>query len=126
MSRANAKSSQLGRSQRAIGVGDGREDGNVGELLERLVPLAVNDLLVAPHNLKALISAPACGKDTMELLQDVGVGSRSKGGTTTVGSARRGSSRSSRKTSTRDPWIPSVTPHVSKPHDYVNHMFMRP
>jgi hypothetical protein len=20
----------------------------------------------------------------------------------------------------------SVTPHVSKPHDYVNHMFMRP
>jgi hypothetical protein len=22
--------------------------------------------------------------------------------------------------------IPIVTPHVSKPHDYVNHMFMRP
>jgi hypothetical protein len=22
-------------------------------------------------------------------------------------------------------WFPIVTPHVSKPHDYVNHMFMR-
>jgi hypothetical protein len=52
--------------------------------LERLVPLAVNNLLVALHNLKALIhhiqtlfSAPACGKDIPEHLQDVGVGSRS-------------------------------------------------
>jgi hypothetical protein len=75
MSRANAKSSQLSRSQRAVGVGDGREDMDVEELLERLVLLAVNNLLVAPHNLKVLIhhiqtliSAPACGKDTPEHL----------------------------------------------------------
>jgi hypothetical protein len=32
-----------------------REDRDVGELLERLISLAVNNLLVAPHNLKALI-----------------------------------------------------------------------
>jgi ABC-type antimicrobial peptide transport system ATPase subunit len=75
MSRANAKSNQLGRSQRAIGVGDGREDRDVMELLERLVPLAVNNLLVVSHNLKALIhhiqtliSVLACGKDTSEHL----------------------------------------------------------
>jgi hypothetical protein len=68
----------------------------------------VNNLLVAPHNLKALIhhiqtliSALTCGKDTPEHLQDARVGSRSRGGTTTVGSARR----SSRRTSTRSPWI---------------------
>jgi hypothetical protein len=103
MSRANAKSSQLGRSQRAIGVGDRQEDRDVGELLERLVPLAMNNLLVMPHNLKAmihhiqmLISVPACGKDTLEHLQDVRVG-----GTTTVCSARRSSWRRSRRTSMR-------------------------
>jgi hypothetical protein len=55
MSRTNAKSSQLGRCQRAVGVRDGREDRDIGELLEWLVPLAVNNLLVALHNLKALI-----------------------------------------------------------------------
>jgi hypothetical protein len=107
-SRANAKSSQLGRSQQAVGVRDGREDRDVRELLERLIPLAVNNLLVAPHNLKALIhhiqtliSAPTCGKDTPEHIQDVGVGSGSRGGTTTTGSVRR----SSRRTSVRNPWI---------------------
>jgi hypothetical protein len=70
----------------------------------------VNNLLVVPHNLKALIhhiqtliSAPTCGKDTPEHLQDAKVGSRSRGGTTTLGSARR--SRSNRRTSTRSPWI---------------------
>jgi hypothetical protein len=112
MSRDNAKSTQLSRSQRVIGVGDGREDRDVGELLERLIPLAVNNLLVAPHNMKAmihhiqtLISAPTCGKDTPEHLQDAGVGSRSGGGTTTMSSVRRSSSRSSRRTSTRRPWI---------------------
>jgi hypothetical protein len=91
MSRANVKSSQLGRSQQAIGVRDGRENRDVRELLERLIPLAVNNLLVAPHNLKVLIhhiqmliSASACGKDTSEHLQDAGVGSWSRGGTTTV------------------------------------------
>jgi hypothetical protein len=55
MSRVNAESSQLGRSQWAVGVGDGWEDRDIGELLERLIPLAVNNLLVAPHNLKAPI-----------------------------------------------------------------------
>jgi preprotein translocase subunit SecG len=109
-SRANAESSQLGRSQRAVGVGDGQEDKDIGEFLERLIPLAVNNLLVTSHNRKALIhhiqtliSAPTCGKDTPEHLQDAGVGSRSRWGTTTVGSVRRSSSRSSRRTSTRSP-----------------------
>jgi hypothetical protein len=43
----------------------------------------VNNLLVVPHNLKVLIhhiqmliSAPACGKDTSEHLQNARVGSR--------------------------------------------------
>jgi hypothetical protein len=112
MSRANGESRQLGKSQRAIGVGDGWEDRDVGELLERLILLAVNNLLVALHNLKALIhhiqtpiNALTCGKDISEHLQDAGVGSRSGGGTTTVGSARKSSSRSSRRASTRIPWI---------------------
>jgi hypothetical protein len=52
---ANAESSQLGRSQRAVGIRGGLEDSDVGELLEQLIPLVVNNLLVAPHNLKALI-----------------------------------------------------------------------
>jgi hypothetical protein len=85
-SKANAESSQLDRSQRAVGVGDGREDRDAGELLERLVPLAVNNLLVTLHNLKVLIhhiqtliSALSCGKDTPEHLQDAGVDSRSGG-----------------------------------------------
>jgi hypothetical protein len=121
-SRANAKSNQLGRSQRAVGVRDGWEDRDVGELLERLVPLAVNNLLVASHNLKALIhhiqtliSALVCGKDTPEHLQNAGVGSMSRGGTTTAGSARRSSSR---RTSMRSPWILGhcrakvVMPHI--------------
>jgi hypothetical protein len=78
------------------------------ELLEQLIPLAVNNLLLAPHNLKALIhyiqtliSASTCDKNTPEHLQDARVGSRKGGGTTTAGSARR----SSRRTSTSSPWI---------------------
>jgi hypothetical protein len=56
---------------------------DVLELLERLVPLAVNNLLVAPHNLKmlihhiqTLISASACGKDTQSIFKmpELGVG----------------------------------------------------
>jgi hypothetical protein len=80
---------------------------DVGELLEWLILLAVNNLLVALYNLKVLIhhiqmliSAPACDKDTLEHLQDVGVRSRCGGGTTTVGCAR-----SSRRTSMRSPRI---------------------
>jgi hypothetical protein len=57
------------------------------------------------HHIQTLISAPSCGKDTPKHLQDVGVESRSRGGTTTTGSARRSSSRSSRRTSTISPWI---------------------
>jgi hypothetical protein len=108
---ANVESNQLGRSQRAVGVEDRREDRDVGELLEQLVPLAVNNILIVPHNLKALIhhiqkliSAPTCGKDTPKHLQDARVGSRSGGGTTTAGSVRS-SNRSSRRTSTISPWI---------------------
>jgi hypothetical protein len=112
MSRANVKSSQLGRSQRAIGVRDGREDRDIGELLERLIPLTVNNLLVTPHNLKALIyhiqtliSALTCGKDTSKHLQDIGVERKSGGGTTTADSVRRSNNRSSRRTSMRSHWI---------------------
>jgi hypothetical protein len=54
-SRANAKGSQLGRSQRGIGVGDERKDRNIEKLQEWLIPLAMNDLLVVPHNLQALL-----------------------------------------------------------------------
>jgi hypothetical protein len=97
------KSSQLGRSRRAIGARDGWEDRDIVELLERLVLLAMNNFLVAPHNLKVLIhhiqtliGAPACGKYTPKHLQDARVGSRSGGGTTTLGSARRSSTTNSR------------------------------
>jgi hypothetical protein len=51
MSRANAKGSQLDRSQRGVGVRDGRKDRCVRKLQEWLIPLAVNDLVVVPHNL---------------------------------------------------------------------------
>jgi hypothetical protein len=91
---SNAEGNQLGRSQRGLGAGDGREDWYIRKLLKRLISLAVNDLLIAPHNLKALIQhihalihEPACGKATPEHLQDVGAGTSCGGGTTTVGSA---------------------------------------
>jgi hypothetical protein len=41
MNRANAEGSQLDRSQRGIGVGDGCEDKDVRELLKWLIPLLV-------------------------------------------------------------------------------------
>jgi hypothetical protein len=94
-SRANAEGSQLGRSQRGVGVGDEREDRNVGKLQERLIPLAMNDLLVVPQNLQALlhdiqplIRAPTHCKDASEHLQKVTVGARGRRGTTILGSAR--------------------------------------
>jgi hypothetical protein len=75
MSKANTEGSQLGRSQRGVGIGDGREDRDIGEFLERLIPLAVNNLLVAPHNLhallhdiQALICVPTHHKDASEHL----------------------------------------------------------
>jgi hypothetical protein len=104
--RANAEGSQLSRSQRGVGVRDGQEDRDVGELLEWLIPLAVNNLLVAPHNLQvllhdieALIQAPTHHKDASEDLQKAIFSAGGRRGTATVGSARRSSSR----TSTRSP-----------------------
>jgi hypothetical protein len=97
MNRANAEGSQLSRSQRGVGVrdGDGWDDRNIGKLQERLIPLAMNDLLVAPQNLQvllhdfqALIRAPTHRKDASEHLQKVVVGARGRRGTTTTGSAR--------------------------------------
>jgi hypothetical protein len=110
-SRANAEGSQFGRSQRGVGVRDGREDRYVEKLLEGCILLAVNDLLIAPHNPKALIRhiyalihALACGKDTLEHLQDAGVGTRSGGGTTTAGSVGWSGNHSGRITM-RSSWI---------------------
>jgi hypothetical protein len=54
-SRTNTKSSQLSRSQRVKGVRDGWLDRDVRELKDWLIPLTVDSLLVAPHNLKALL-----------------------------------------------------------------------
>jgi hypothetical protein len=106
------KGSQLSRSQRGVGVGDGREDRDVEELLEWLVPLAVNNLLVVPHNLQvllydiqALIRALTHHKDASEHLQKAAVGTEGRRGTTVAGSVRRSSSWSSRRTSTRSPRI---------------------
>jgi hypothetical protein len=111
MSSANAESSQLDRRQQGVGVRDMREDRYVRKLQERLVPLAMNVLLIAPHNLKALIQhihtlirALTCGKDTSEHLQDAAVGTRSGGDTTTAGSAGRSGSNSGR-TSSSSPWF---------------------
>jgi hypothetical protein len=108
MSRANAEGSQLSRSQRGIGVRDGQEDRDVGELLEWLISLAVNNLQVAPHNLQvllhdieALIRAPTHHKDAFEHLQKAIFSAGGRKCTVTVGSARR----SSRRTSTRSPRI---------------------
>jgi hypothetical protein len=80
----------------------------VGELLEWLIPLAVNNLLVASHNLRALlhdiqalIRASTHRKDASEHLQKAIVGVGGRRGTTVAGSARR----SSKRTSTRSPRI---------------------
>jgi hypothetical protein len=111
MSRANAEGNQLCRSQRGVGVGDMREDRDIGELLERLVPLVVNNLLVAPHNLQvllheiqALIHASTHHKDTSEHLQKAAASAGGRRGTSATGSVRRSSSRR-RRTSTRSPQI---------------------
>jgi hypothetical protein len=108
MSRVNAEGSQLSRSQRDIGVRVGWEDRGVGELLEWLVPLAMNNFLAAPHNLQvllhdiqSLIRASTYRKDASEHLQKATVGAGGRRVTTAVGSVRR----SSRRTSTRSPRI---------------------
>jgi hypothetical protein len=93
----NVKDGQLSRSQRGIGVEYGREDRHTRELMEWLIPLTVNDLLVAADNLHALlyhiqtlIGAAAHGEDTSKHLQGPGVGAGGGGGgITTSGSVSR-------------------------------------
>jgi hypothetical protein len=110
-SRTNIKGSQLSWRQRVIRVGDGWVDRDVKELKERLIPLTVDNLLVASNYLKALvyhIQALVCamthGKDTFEHLQDTGVGAIGEGGTTAAGSAGRSNSWS-RRAGTMSPRI---------------------
>jgi hypothetical protein len=102
-SRTNTKGSQLSRSQRGIGVGDKLEDRDVEELKKQLILLAVNDLLVAPNNLQALlqeihvlICVPTHSKYASEHLHKAGAGADAGGirGTTTMSSARRSHRRS--------------------------------
>jgi hypothetical protein len=88
--RTDAKRSQLSRNQQGIGVINWRVDGHVRELKKWLIPLTVNDLLVALddlnallHHLCELIYAMTHGKYTPEHLQDGGIGARGGGGTTT-------------------------------------------
>jgi hypothetical protein len=95
MSRANAEGSKLGRSLRGVGVRDRREDRNIRKLQERLIPLVMNDLLVAPHNLQALlhdiqalIHVLTHRKDAFEHLQKSALGVGGRRGTTAAGSAR--------------------------------------
>jgi hypothetical protein len=108
---SHAKSGQLSRSQWGIGVINGRVDGHVLELKKRLIPLTVDNLLVAPndlnallHHIHALICAVAHGKDTTEHLQNPGVGARGGGGTTAAGSASR-SHGWRRRRRAMGPWI---------------------
>jgi hypothetical protein len=75
-----AKSGQLSRSQLGIGVINGRVNGHISDLKERLIPLTVNDLPVMVnnphllvHHIHALIYATAHGEDTFEHLQKAGV-----------------------------------------------------
>jgi hypothetical protein len=74
-SRTNTKGSQLSGSQRVIRVGDGWVDKDIGELKERLIPLTVNNLLVASnylkvliHHIQVLVYATTHDKDTSEHL----------------------------------------------------------
>jgi hypothetical protein len=75
----------------------GRQD--VGELKEQLIPLTINSLLVASHNLKALlqhiqalICSPTHSKYVSEHLHNTSVGAGDGGGTTAAGSVRRSDS----------------------------------
>jgi hypothetical protein len=75
-SRTNTKGSQLSRSQQGIGVRDRWEDTDVRKLKKRLIPLAMDNLLVASHNLKvllhdihALIRVPAHSKNASKHLR---------------------------------------------------------
>jgi hypothetical protein len=95
MSKANAKATQLDKSQQGVGVRDGQEDRYIGKLQERLVPLTVDNLLLVPYNLyvllhdvHALIREPTHHKNASEHLQEATVGVGGRRGTTAVGSAR--------------------------------------
>jgi hypothetical protein len=92
---SHAKSGQLSRSQRNIGVVNGRVDGHVKELKERLIPLTMNDLLIVVNNLHlllyhihALICVTTHGEDAPKHLQKIRV---LRGGrdTITAGSVSR-------------------------------------
>jgi hypothetical protein len=82
------------KAANTAGVRDGWEDGHVRELLEWLIPLTMNDLLVAANNLHALLNdiqspirAATHGEDTLEHLQHPGALRRGRGGTTAAGGA---------------------------------------
>jgi hypothetical protein len=71
-------------------------DGHVWKLNQGLIPLIVNDLLIAMNNVKsglhhihALICVTSHDKDTLEHLQEPRVGAGGGGGTTVVGSVSR-------------------------------------
>jgi hypothetical protein len=79
----NAKSSQLSRSQRGIGVVNGRVDGHSREPKKWLIPRTMDNLLVAPnylkallHHIHALICVGAHSKHALEHLQEARVGAR--------------------------------------------------
>jgi hypothetical protein len=63
------------REAYGLGIGGGGVDGHVWKLNEGLIPLTMNDLLIAVnnvevhlHHIHALIYAMAHGKDTLEHL----------------------------------------------------------
>jgi hypothetical protein len=78
-----------------MGVGNWWVGRLIKELNKRLIPLAMNSLLVAVnnvhaalHHIQTLIYVAAHSKDTPKHLQEAGVGA-GRGGTTAVGSASR-------------------------------------
>jgi hypothetical protein len=73
----------------------GRVDRLLRELNKKVIPLAMNNLLVhvksvdaVIHDIHALVCAMAHEKDTPEHLQDARISTGGSGGTTTTGSAR--------------------------------------
>jgi hypothetical protein len=84
-------------SQRGVRVGDGWVNQLLGELDKRVIPLTMNDVLVPPEDvgavlmdIHALVGAMTHGEESMKHLQDAGVSSRGGRGTTIVGRVRRG------------------------------------
>jgi hypothetical protein len=100
-SSSGARVGPMPKATNSIGVSEHRDWGwvvrrHVRELKKWLIPLNVDNLLVALnylkvqiHHIHVLIRVTAHGKDTPEHLQEVGVGATRGGGTTTAGRARR-------------------------------------